>query len=72
MSLLRRVPMARAELSVGLGHTAVSGHLKKVIRSLVDSGLIAYTIPEKPNSRLQTYKLTRKGRNRLARLADTE
>ncbi|MDD9820276.1 MAG: hypothetical protein OXR07_05280 [Nitrospira sp.] len=64
--------MARAELSVSLGHTAVSGHLKKVIRSLVDSGLIAYTIPEKPNSRLQTYKLTRKGRNRLARLADTE
>jgi len=28
---------------------------------MVDNGLIAYTIPEKPASRLQQYKLTQKG-----------
>ena len=72
LSLLRQAPMARSEISTNLGHTSVSGHFKRVIRSLMDDGLIEYTIPEKPNSRLQKYKLTKKGRSRQTRLADTK
>ena len=72
LSLLRQASMARSEISANLGHTSVSGHLKQVIRSLMDNGLIKYTIPEKPNSRLQKYELTKKGRSRRAGLADTE
>jgi len=45
----------------------VSGHLNTVIRALLDDGLIERTIPEKPGSRLQKYKLTRKGKNRLVK-----
>ena len=39
-----------------------------MIRSLVDGKLIEYTIPEKPNSRLQKYRLTESGKRRLANL----
>ena len=32
------------------------------VRPLINSGLLDMTIPDKPNSRLQKYKLTAKGR----------
>ena len=41
-----------------------------MIRSLVDGELIEYTIPEKPNSRLQKYRLTENGKSRLANLEE--
>ena len=66
--LLRRAPMAKSTISTGLGQSTVSGQLNKMIRSLVDGELIEYTIPEKPNSRLQKYRLTENGKRRLANL----
>ena len=66
--LLRQAPMAKSAISTGLGQNTVSGQLNKIIRSLVDGELIEYTIPEKPNSRLQKYRLTENGRSRLANL----
>ena len=59
---LRKGPMAKSDLVRGLGQKAVSGQLNKVIRALLSDGAIEYTIPEKPNSRLQQYRLTDKGR----------
>jgi ATP-dependent DNA helicase RecG len=35
------------------------------MRSLLEKGFAAYTIPDKPNSRLQKYRLTEKGRQTL-------
>ena len=55
-------PLSKAELSRGLGQKAISGPLNKVIRLLLADGSIGYTIPEKPRSRLQRYRLTDKGR----------
>ena len=60
--------MAKSAISTGLGQSTVSGQLNKMIRSLVDGELIEYTIPEKPNSRLQKYRLTENGKSRLANL----
>ena len=50
-------PMSKADLSRSLGQKRVSGQLNKVIRLLVADGRIERRIPEKPQSRLQTYRL---------------
>ena len=49
----------------GLGHQSVSAGLKRVIRDLLNDGRIAYTIPDKPNSRLQRYRITLAGQSAL-------
>ncbi|MEK6654193.1 MAG: Fic family protein [Thermodesulfobacteriota bacterium] len=41
------------------------------LRPALEADLIQYTIPDKPNSRLQQYRLTEKGRAVLASLEGT-
>ena len=71
MALLLEKPLAqKSVIANSLGHRSVSAGLNKVIRALRKDGLIKYTIPEKPGSRLQKYQITENGRNRLAELAN--
>ena len=60
--LLHSSPLSKAELSAKLGQKRVSGQLHEVIRQLMAKGVIEYTLPQKPRSRLQKYRLTAKGR----------
>jgi predicted HTH transcriptional regulator len=53
---------SRSELAEKLGHKSISGKLKERMSELMEEEFIEYTIPEKPNSRLQKYRLTEKGR----------
>ena len=54
-------PMSRADLSRNLGQKRVSGQLNRVIRNLLGHGAIECTLPEKPQSRQQKYRLTEAG-----------
>lgn len=60
--LLAEGAMAKAALSRSLGQKQVSGQLNKVVRQLVAERMIEYTLPDRPRSRLQRYRLTAKGR----------
>jgi ATP-dependent DNA helicase RecG len=60
LQILTRGALSRTAISKALGHTQISGGLKRAIKTLMDEGLIEYTVPEKPNSRLQRYQLTSK------------
>ena len=58
LRLLAMGPMGKRDISAALGQKEVSGQLNKVIRILLAKGLIEPTIANKPNSRLQQYRLT--------------
>ena len=57
LKLLAGSPTSKAELSEKLGQKRVSGQLHKVMRDLIAEGRVEYTLPDKPNSRLQKYRL---------------
>jgi ATP-dependent DNA helicase RecG len=65
LGLLEPQALSKAEISANLGQKAVSGQLNKVIRALMRQGLIEYTLPDKPSSRLQKYRLTPAGHKAL-------
>jgi len=64
--ILSRSEASASELLSELGLKSKTGYLKRDIKRLMDENLIEYTIPDKPISRLQKYRLTEKGRQLVA------
>ena len=60
-------PMSRLEFSRKLGQKKISGQLNKIIRLLMRERSIEYTLPDKPQSRFQKYRLTDKDRAAASR-----
>lgn len=54
--------LSKSGLAQAIGQKSVSGKLNERIREMLADGLIEYTIPGKPNSRLQKYRITGNGR----------
>ena len=61
LALLVDGPMSKSAIARGLGHRSVSGGLNRVVRRLRHDGLVEYTLPEKPNSSRQKYRITPPG-----------
>ena len=53
--------MTRQELQEKLELKGRANFEERYLRPAIEHGLIEYTIPDKPNSRLQKYRLTKKG-----------
>jgi ATP-dependent DNA helicase RecG len=63
---LNGLPLSKSELARTLGQPSLFGRFNRQVRGMLDEKLIEYTVPEKPNSRLQKYRLTDTGRAQLA------
>ena len=58
----------RAALQAALGLSDRKSFRERYLQPALADGLIAMTIPDKPNSRLQRYRLTDKGQLHLAHI----
>jgi ATP-dependent DNA helicase RecG len=62
IAALANQPLSKSEIATAIGQASISGKLNQRIRQMLAEELIEYTVPDKPNSRLQKYRLTEKGR----------
>ena len=59
VTLLRNeVALGKEDISKRLGQKMISGSLHEAVRELVEQGWLEMTMPQKPQSRLQKYRLT--------------
>ena len=63
-------PRKSSEITDFLGVSRVYGNLARRLNTLLDDKLIALTIPGKPRSRLQKYKITAKGEQLARRIRE--
>ena len=61
LSALTGNTLSKAEIARSIGKEKVDGQLNKEVKALLEKGFIKYTLPEKPNSRMQKYRLTERG-----------
>jgi len=54
--------LSKSEIAAAIGKHKVDGQLHTAVSKMLRADLIEYTIPDKPNSRLQKYRLTSAGK----------
>ena len=63
--------VAAEALSAAAGHSSRTGHFKRWLNHLLAGGFLEMTVPDKPRSPVQKYRLTDKGWAALGRAADS-
>jgi ATP-dependent DNA helicase RecG len=61
LELCKNVPKTGREIITASGYASRTGNLKRSLEKLKSMGLIEMTIPDKPRSSKQKYRLTEKG-----------
>ncbi len=61
LSSLATGPLSKSAIADALGHRSVSSALNRTVRGLLRDSLVEYTLPDKPSSRMQRYRLTPAG-----------
>jgi ATP-dependent DNA helicase RecG len=66
--MVEKEPLKREEIMTGIGKLNNTKSVRKYMEPLEEIGWISKTIPDKPNSQLQRYTLTNKGKKLLEEL----
>ena len=64
---LQKGALGKKEIAERLGKARPTRYLNDLVRKMVVAGLLEFTIPDKPNSRLQKYRLTDKGQKYITK-----
>ena len=72
LQMLKLQALSKSAIAQAMGKAKPNRHLNELMSRLLASGLVAYTLPDKPNSRLQKYRLTDSGLERLLQGHTTE
>lgn len=65
LNALKNKPLSRKNIFAAIGINGDSRSFKRHLEPLLTGGLIEMTVPDKPNSRLQKYRLTVAGKERV-------
>src|SRR3990170_1866068 len=70
LTLQKDHPLGMKGLSEALGWSKPNRYLHQAVRLLIEKVLVERTIPDKPNSRFQKYRLTDKGKKHIRKLPE--
>ncbi|VEN72698.1 hypothetical protein EPICR_10197 [Candidatus Desulfarcum epimagneticum] len=61
-------PLSKSDIAKNMGKEKPSRYLNDVMKRMVEAKRVEYTIPKKPTSRFQRYRITADGRRSLRRM----